>query len=72
MKGHHEDYHKWVEESLEAATSAKFSLTPEQALKNVQSILVKLKSIISKHPDVLTHGPKILPPHLQNLTPSLS
>jgi len=66
MKGHHKDYNEWVTRHLTEATPD--GLPPDQALTRITKVTQELSTIIQKYPEVLSHGPKILPPELQHLT----
>jgi hypothetical protein len=66
MKGHHPEYNRWVTKTLTDATPA--GLAPDQALNRILQVNQKLENIIRQYPEVLSHGPDILPPHLRNLT----
>ncbi|PYP59221.1 MAG: hypothetical protein DMD40_03810 [Gemmatimonadetes bacterium] len=65
MKGHHDEYNEWVTRLLNEATPA--GLAPDQALRRITKVLEELNTIIRKHPEVLSHGPRISPA-LEQLT----
>jgi hypothetical protein len=66
MRGHHPEYNRWVTKILTDATPP--GLAPDQALKRILKVNQKLETIIRQYPEVLSHGPGILPPHLRNPT----
>ena len=66
MKGHHPEYNSWVTNTLTNATP--HGLAPDQALNRILQVNQRLETIIRQYPEVLSHGPEILPPHLRNLT----
>lgn len=66
MKGHHPEYNSWVTKTLTNAIPP--GLAPDQALNRILQVTQRLGTIIKKHPEVLSHGPDILPLHLRNLT----
>lgn len=66
MRGHHPQYNSWITDTLTKA--APPGLPPDQALQRILQANQKLESIIRQYPEVLSHGPGILPKHLQNLT----
>ncbi len=66
MKGHHPKYNEWVTRNLTQAIPP--GLGPDQALDRIVKVTRKLDTIIRKHPEVLSHGPGILPQELQHLT----
>ena len=66
MRGHHPDYNNWVSDTL--ANAIPPTLPRNQARARILRINQQLETIIRQHPEVLSHGPDILPPHLRNLT----
>ena len=59
MKGHHKEYNRWVTTLLEEATPA--GLTPDQYLDRITRLTQSLNAVVQKYPEVLSHGPDILP-----------
>ncbi len=66
MRGHHPDYNKWVTRTL--ADAIPKGLPQAEAQRRLVSILDKFKGLITAHPDILTHGPEILPAALRQVT----
>ena len=60
MKGHHKEYNKWVTRLLEQATTPD-GLPPDQYLDRITKLTQNLNAAIRKYPEVLSHGPDILP-----------
>ena len=65
MKGHHPEYNRWVTETLSNAVPP--GLPPDAALSRILNITARLETIIRRHPEVLSHGPDILPPALRKV-----
>jgi hypothetical protein len=63
MKGHHPEYNKWVTKTLTDAVPP--GLPPDQALNRIVQANQRLEAIITQYPEVLSHGPDILPPLLR-------
>ena len=57
MRGHHEDYHKWVTSILEANITS--DLSQGEAGRRLEIVLDRLSEVIQAHPDVLQYGPMI-------------
>ena len=66
MRGHHPDYNRWVTKTLSDAVPA--GLPPDAALSRIMNMNARLEAIIRQHPEVLSHGPDILPVALRDLT----
>jgi len=66
MKGHHPGYNRWVTDTLSRAVPP--GLPPDAALSRIINMNARLETIIRQHPEVLSHGPDILPAALRNLT----
>lgn len=62
MKGHHPEYNAWVTKQLQEASPK--GLAPDEALKRVQNVLQQLKKTVRENPELLSHGPRILRPHV--------
>ncbi len=65
MKGHHPDYNRWVTDTLTRAVPP--GLPPDVALSRIMNMNARLETIIRQHPEVLSHGPGILPEALRDL-----
>ncbi|VTU28760.1 eCIS core domain-containing protein [Variovorax sp. RA8] len=66
MRGHHPEYNRWVTETLGNAVPP--GLSPDVALSRIMNMNARLEAIIRAHPEVLSHGPDILPAALRKLT----
>lgn len=66
MRGHHPEYNRWVTDTLSRAVPP--GLPPDSAVSRIVNMNARLETIIRQHPEVLSHGPDILPPALRNLT----
>lgn len=66
MKGHHPEYNEWVTRTLRKAVPP--GMAPDVSLSRIMIMNGRLEAIIRAHPEVLSHGPDILPAALRNLT----
>jgi hypothetical protein len=54
MKGHHDEYHEWVTNLLEAHIPK--GITEHEAADRLETVLNYLSAVIEDHPDVLQYG----------------